>query len=95
MTNRSITAALACALVAGSAAFAAIPAEAASVARVRYADLDLGSAAGQQTLVRRLSGAVSLVCPAQTADWVAQQDCRRSALGRAHADLHKAGVAAF
>jgi UrcA family protein len=95
MTHRSLTTALACALVAGSTAFAAMPAQAASVARVTYADLDLASAAGQRTLAHRLNGAASKVCPTQAGDWYAQYDCRQTALGRAHADLAKAGVTSF
>ncbi len=98
MTYRSITTVLACTFAAGaigSAAVAATPTAAAPAARVAYADLDLSSAAGQRTLAHRLSGAVSLVCPAETIDRYVEQACRRSAFDRAHADLHKAGVPAF
>lgn len=96
MTHRSITAALACALVAGATGFAAMPAAAAAAApttRVRYADLDLASAAGQRTLAHRLASAASRVCPSDPGDWHAESDCRHTALDRAHADLAKAGVA--
>lgn len=65
-------------------------------ARVVYADLDLGSQAGRHTLNRRLDGAVTRVCPTDgSGARFADQACRREAMQRARADLHKAGVVSF
>lgn len=73
----------------------------ASVGDVRHAivridDLNLGSAAGRQTLARRLDAAVDAVCPASEAvDRDAEKRCRTAATGQARADIaHATGRAA-
>jgi UrcA family protein len=57
---------------------------------VRTADLDLGSAAGQRVLDRRLSQAINEVCGAASpSDLVGQnkvRDCRKDAHGRFDAE---------
>ncbi len=79
---------------------AAAPATA-SIGDVRHSivkidDLNLGSAAGRQTLSRRLDAAVDAVCPASEAvDRYAELRCRTAATQQARADVaHATGRAA-
>ena len=80
-----------------TAAIAAAPASAEDVRTmtVSYADLDLGSVAGQKQLSRRIALAATKVCAQPGHGIEAEMDvhqCRLAARSRAGADLAKAGI---
>ena len=55
---------------------------------VRIDDLNLGSAAGRQTLARRLGSAADAVCPTNdTGHRFAALECRATAMAQARADV--------
>lgn len=78
LKTKSITAALAAALIAGTPAFADTFQSNGKTMEVRYSDLDLTKAAGRAELKGRLFHAATRVCPSM--DFREAQACRTRAL---------------
>lgn len=97
MTPRSIIfslAAAAAALQPSYSAAAPIIVEGLPSAKVSYADLNIGTPAGRQTLAKRISGAVKRVCgtagPVDVRMNAAVRKCRNEAVSSANLQVERA-----
>lgn len=63
---------------------------AAATARVRYADLDLSTAAGRATLDNRIGHAAQTVCWIENPTLSASEACRRASIANAHVAMDRA-----
>ena len=99
LTSILITALGACAVMLPGLSHAATPAAGAAAVTVRYADLNLGTAAGNSALYARLVSAARQVC-GETGDirdlgrLAATQACRREAIANAVHSVHSTQLAA-
>ncbi|HYM28817.1 MAG TPA: UrcA family protein [Steroidobacteraceae bacterium] len=98
LTSILITALSACVLMLPALSHAATPAGAAAVT-VRYADLNLGTAAGNSALYARLVSAARQVCGAggdirNLGQLAATQACQREAIANAVYSVHSTQLAA-
>jgi UrcA family protein len=75
--------------VAASVPAAATTVDQAPRAVVRIADLDLASAAGRRTAMRRIDAAAERVCDAAPGDRLGSESCRAQAVAQAGQALHR------
>ncbi len=100
-TNKGRIAMLAAGVLLGSLGVAQAGAPQDDVPRVvvRYADLDLSTQEGVQTLYKRISSAARLVCPATDPRTLVKfsegRTCREAAIARAVSSVHSSQLAAL
>src|SRR5579864_3168568 len=98
-TSVLITAFSACVILAPALTHAAAPAAEPSAVTVRYADLNLGSAAGSAALYARLESAARAVCGASDirdlGQFAAVQACQKAAIAHAVHEVHSTQLAAL
>ena len=99
LTSIVVTALSACLVMIPALSHAATPAADAAAVTVRYADLNLGTAAGNNALYARLVSAARKVC-GETGDiralgqLAATQACQRAAIANAVQSVHSSQLAA-
>ena len=85
------------ALTVTTTSFAAPSSDAAPTVTVRYADLDLTTTAGANTLYRRIADAASVVCPdprsRSLGDIAARERCERDAIAQAVSEVKNTQLA--
>ena len=99
LTSIVITALSACVVMTPALSHAATPATAPAAVTVRYADLNLGTAAGNNALYARLVSAARKVCGEagsirDLGQLAATQACQREAIANAVHSVHSTQLAA-